>query len=224
MSCKTVSDYRIHIMNLRDYFDQIAAKWDGILEEKMMTARLRDIVAGLSIEPRAAVLDVGCGTGVLFPMLLEKVGRDGHIIALDISGKMLKHAKTKGHPVTVIQGDAQRLPFPDETFDWVVCNAVFPHFSDKLVALREVHRVLKDEGRLVICHPNSREAVNEIHHTIGGAVAHDTIPSEEVTLRLLRDAELNHAVVRNEPGLYLVLAHRQTSNLNLVPNKPLFCR
>lgn len=213
MSCKAVSRSQFHMMNLRDYFDQIAAKWDGILEEKMMTARLRDIVAGLSIEPRVAVLDVGCGTGVLFPMLLEKVGRDGHIVALDISGKMLKHAKTKGHPVTVIQGDAQRLPFPAETFDWVVCNSVFPHFSDKLGALREIHRVLKDGGRLVICHPNSREAVNEIHHTIGGVVAHDTIPPEEETRRLLRDAKLNNAFVRNEPGLYLVLAHRQTSEV-----------
>lgn len=201
------------MLNLRDYFDQIAAQWDGILEEKMMIARLREIVAGLSIEPGAAVLDVGCGTGVLFPMLLEKVGQNGHIVALDISGKMLQRAKTKGHPVTYVHGNAQRLPFPAETFDWVVCNSVFPHFSDKLVALREIHRVLKDEGRLVICHANSREAVNEIHRTIGGVVAHDTIPSEEETRRLLRDAELNHAVVRNEPGLYLVLAHRQTSEV-----------
>jgi ubiquinone/menaquinone biosynthesis C-methylase UbiE len=213
MSCQAVSDSQIHITNLREYFDQIAARWDGILEEKMMTARLREIVAGLSIEPRAAVLDVGCGTGVLFPMLLEKVGRDGHIVALDISGKMFKRAKTKGYPVTYIQGDAQWLPFPAKTFDWVLCNAVFPHFSDKLGALREIHRVLKDGGRLVICHADSREAVNEIHRTIGGVVACDTIPPEEETRRLLRDAKLNHAVVRNEPDRYMVMAHRQPSEV-----------
>ena len=213
MSCKAISRSQFHIVNLRDYFDQIAAQWDGILEEKMMTARLREIVAGLSIEPRAAVLDVGCGTGVLFPMLLEKVGRDGHIVALDISSKMLKHAKIKGHPVTHIQGDAQWLPFPAKTFDWVVCNAVFPHFSDKLGALREIHRVLKDGGRLVICHANNREAVNEIHQTIGGVVARDTIPPEEETRRLLREARLDKIIVRNEPDRYLVLAHRQTSKV-----------
>ena len=213
MSCKAISRSQFHTMNLRDYFDQIAAKWDGILEEKKTLARLREIMDGLSIEPRAAVLDVGCGTGVLFPILLEKVGRDGHIVALDISGKMLRLAKTKGHPVTQIQGDAQWLPFPAKSFDWVVCNSVFPHFSDKLGALREVHRVLKDGGRLVICHPHSREAVNEIHRTIGGVVARDTIPPEEETRRLLREARLDHAVVRNEPDRYLVLAHRQTSEV-----------
>ena len=73
--------------------------------------------------------------------------------------------------------------------------------------------MLRDGGRLVICHANNRETVNEIHRTIGGAVAHDTIPSEEETRRLLRESRLNHAVVQNEPDRYLILAHRQTSEV-----------
>ena len=195
-------------MNRREYFDRIAAEWDGLLEEETLS-RLREIVAGLGIEPGAAVLDVGCGTGVLFPMLLEKVGREGRVVALDISAEMLRRAQAKGYPVGCVQGDAQSLPLRDRAFDWVICNAVFPHFPDKSRALAEISRVLKDRGKLVICHTNSREAVNEIHRSIGGAVANDAIPSEDEVRRLLWEAGLDKAVVRDEPDRYLVLAHRE---------------
>jgi len=139
---------------------------------------------------------------------LEKVGPDGCIVGLDISGEMLRRAKAKGHPVECIQGDAQSLPIQDSTFDWVICNAVFPHFTDKLRALREIHRVLKEGGRLVVCHTASREAVNEIHRSIGGVVAYDTIPPNDEMRRLLSEAGLDRAVVRDGPDRYLVLACR----------------
>ncbi|MCK4299148.1 MAG: class I SAM-dependent methyltransferase, partial [Planctomycetes bacterium] len=116
-------------MNHRQFFDQTAANWDA-LEVEETYARLREIVVGLGIEPGSAVLDVGTGTGVLVPLLLEATGGEGQIVALDFSGEMLRRAQAKGHPVAYVQGDAQRLPFPAESFDWVICNAVFPHFPD----------------------------------------------------------------------------------------------
>jgi len=194
-------------MNHRQFFDQAAANWDALIEEQTLS-RLQEIVSGLDIEPGAMVLDVGCGTGVLFPMLLEKVGQARHIVGLDISSEMLRQAKAKGYPVECVQGDAQNLPLQDETFDWVICNAVFPHFPDKLRALREIRRVLKDGGRLVICHTASREAINELHCSIGGVVAHDTIPPDDEMRWLLREARLDRAVVQNRPDRYVVLARR----------------
>ncbi len=195
-------------MNHREYFDRLAPEWDGLLEEKTL-ARLREIVSGLGIEPGARVLDVGCGTGVLFPMLLERVGGEGWVVALDISGEMLRRARAKGYPVEYVQGDAHSLPIRGGVFDWVICNAVFPHFPDKLCALQEIRRVLKDGGRLVICHTDSRQAINEFHRSVGGVIAHDTIPDEEEMRRLLCEAGLRRAVVRDEPDRYLVLACRE---------------
>ena len=199
------------MMNQREYFDQAAGKWDELAEEETLI-RLREIVAGLGIESGAAVLDVGCGTGVLFAMLLEKVGREACVVGLDISGEMLGRAKAKGYPVECVQGDAHSLPIEDSTFDWVICNAVFPHFPDKLRALSEIRRVLKHGGRLVICHTASREAINEIHRSIGGVVANDTIPDEREMLRLLREARLDKAIVQDESDRYLVLACRKQNN------------
>jgi len=207
----------------RQFFDQAAADWDA-LEVKETHVRLREIVAELTIAPEAAVLDVGCGTGILLPLLRESVNGDGRIVALDLSGEMLKRAlgkgaalsqskepalsQSKGQPAVYVQGDAESLPLPEGVFDWVFCNAVFPHFADKLGALAELRRVLRKGGRLIICHTASRQTINEFHRSIGGAVAYDAIPGEEEMLRLLREAGLAEAQVRDEPDRYLALACR----------------
>ena len=195
-------------MNHRQFFDQVAAEWDA-LEVEETHVRLREIVAGLGIAPGAAVLDVGCGTGILFPLLLEAMNGAGRVVGLDIAGEMLRRAQAKGYPVEYVQGDAENLPLRDEAFDWVICNAVFPHFPDKPRALAELRRVLRTGGHLVICHTASRQAINEFHRSVGGAVAHDTIPDEGEMRRLLREARLVEAQVRDEPDRYLVLAHRK---------------
>jgi len=202
-------------MNHHQFFDQAAADWDA-LEVEETHVRLQEIVAGLTIAPGAAVLDVGCGTGILLPLLRESMNGDGHVVAIDLSGEMLKRALSKGaalsqskrQPVIYVQGDAERLPLPERTFDWVFCNAVFPHFADKLCALAELRRVLRKGGRLVICHTASRQTINEFHRSIGGVVARDAIPGEAEMLRLLREAGLAEAQVRDEPDRYLALACR----------------
>lgn len=195
-------------MNHRQFFDRAAADWDA-LEVGETHVRLREIVAGLGIAPGAAVLDVGCGTGVLLPLLHERMNGDGYVVALDLSGEMLKRALDKGQPAIYVQGDAQSLPLPDGVFDWVICNAVFPHFPDKPRALAEIRRVLKGRGRLVICHAFNRQEINEFHRSVGGVVRHDTIPDKEEMLSLLREAGLGKAQVRDEPDRYLALAYRR---------------
>jgi len=192
----------------RRFFDQAAADWDK-LEVGETYVRLREIVAGLGIAPGVAVLDVGCGTGILLPILCENVSGDGHVVALDLSGEMLKQALGKGQPAVYVQGDAESLPLPEGVFDWVLCNAVFPHFPDKPRALAELRRVLRADGRLVICHAFNREVINEFHRSAGGVVAHDTIPDEGEMLRMLGETGLVEAQVRDEPDRYLALACRK---------------
>lgn len=196
------------MMNHRQFFDQAAVDWDA-QEVRETRIRLQGIVAGLGIEPGSTVLDVGTGTGVLVPLLLKATDGKGQIMALDFSDEMLRRAKAKGYPVFYVQGDAQRLPFPPETFDWVICNAVFPHFSDKRRALSEARRVLREGGRLVICHTASRQTINEFHRSVGGVVAHDTIPDEKMMRQLLREAGLGEVRVWDEPDRYVALAQRE---------------
>lgn len=194
-------------LDQRRFFDQAAASWDAEEIDETLT-RLREIIAEFDIEPGVKVLDLGCGTGVLFPILLETTNGAGCIVGLDFSGKMLRRAWSKGYPVEYTQADAGYLPFQDGIFDWVICNAVFPHFSDKSRALAEIRRVLNNGGRLVICHTDGRQAINELHRSLGGVVIHDMIPPEGEMRQLLREAGLVKTVVHAELDRYIVLAYR----------------
>lgn len=202
-------------MNHRQYFDRVAADWDSRLREEAL-ARLRQSVSSLDITPGARVLDVGCGTGLLLPLLREKVRCTGRIVALDLSREMIRRAQSKGQLALCVRADAQHLPFADGLFDWVICNAVFPHFPDKRRALAELRRALRDAepargrigGHLVILHTANRQRINEIHRSIGGVLSHDAIPQEDEMRLLLSEAGLGQVQMQDEPDRYLVLARR----------------
>ena len=198
-------------MNRRQWFDQLAATWDHILTAEDVV-RLRRILGRVDMAVGSRVLDLGCGTGVLLPILLDRLGSDGQVISMDISAEMLRSARAKFCSAHWLQADGQTLPFLGQVFDWIVCNSTFPHFLDKAAALRDMRRVLKDGGRLLICHPRGREAVNAIHQSMGGAVANDLLPAEPEMRTLLVEADLENAEICDRPDQYWVLASKPLSN------------
>ncbi len=99
------------------------------------------------------VLDCGCGPGILEPHLLDR----GHrVVAMDLSEKMIERARAAvaAHPsardVRFCVGSCERLPFPDVSFDAVVCVGVLSYWPDVLPGLREIVRVLRPRGQLVL--------------------------------------------------------------------------
>ena len=131
----------------------------------------------MNIEPGSIALDVGTGTGIFVPYLLDRIGKNGRLVALDFAEQMLKKARAKGFDgnIEYLQVDVTSVPLPEEVFDVVVCYSSFPHFQDKPRALSEINRVLKKGGKLFICHTSSRDIINQIHRQIP-AVENDTIP------------------------------------------------
>jgi hypothetical protein len=94
----------------RKYFNEKAAHWDQMVEDKTLQG-LDLIIKGLEIKPGSVVLDVGTGTGILIPFLQEAVGDSGSIVALDLAEEMLKRAKEKhGEQVRYVQGDIVNTP------------------------------------------------------------------------------------------------------------------
>ena len=160
----------------RAYFNEKAAIWDETIAEKDI-AKLNRLAERLNIEPGSIVLDVGTGTGIFVPYLLDRIGKNGRLVALDFAEQMLKKARTKGFDgnIEYLQVDVTSVPLPEEVFDVVVCYSSFPHFQDKPRALSEINRVLKKGGKLFICHTSSRDIINQIHRQIP-AVENDTIP------------------------------------------------
>jgi ubiquinone/menaquinone biosynthesis C-methylase UbiE len=114
-------------------------------------ARLRRV---LDPRPGERVLEVGPGTGYYSLPLAEWLGPDGRLELFDLQQEMLDHTLGQAGPLAermgATQGDATSLPYPDATFDAALLVTVLGEIPDREAALRELRRVLKPEGRLVI--------------------------------------------------------------------------
>jgi ubiquinone/menaquinone biosynthesis C-methylase UbiE len=196
-------------MQLQEYFDQLAPTWDQELTGERLNC-LGNIVKELGIEPGDYVLDLGSGTGVLLPLLIAEMGGEGKIVALDFSAEMLCQAKAKNFQPIVgfAQADVLAIPLTGSSMDLAMCNSVFPHFNDKARALKEIARVLRNNGRLVICHTMSRKMINQLHQSIGGVVANDLLPDEFQLRRLIKQAGLKITHFEDGPERYLVIAEK----------------
>ncbi|MFC1942587.1 class I SAM-dependent methyltransferase [Chloroflexota bacterium] len=187
----------------KSYFNEKAAIWDERVAEKDLTS-LENIAGSLTIEAGSTVLDVGTGTGVFTPFILSRLGENGKLVCLDFAEEMLKIFRSKGFEgnIEYICADIAASGLDDETFDAVVCYSSFPHFQDKPGALNEISRILKDDGRLYICHTSSRLAINNLHHRIP-EVHNDHIPDEVKMRQLLSTAGFEKINIFDNEDSYL---------------------
>jgi 2-polyprenyl-3-methyl-5-hydroxy-6-metoxy-1,4-benzoquinol methylase len=129
----------------------------GILIRTVEARRLAMTKNALACGPRDVVLDLGCGAGNLLPKL-----QGSRIVGVDLSDMLLAQAKArvegKAH-IELKKAPAEQLPYPDNTFDRVVCSEVLEHVLDPKVVLKEIRRVAKAGARVVLTVPNE-ELIN----------------------------------------------------------------
>lgn len=161
---------------------------------------LRLIVAETDVRRHDRVLDVATGTGFL---ALELAGRAGQVVGVDLTEGMLDQARRlqAERGVTGIQfqrAEAESLPFADGTFDLVTCRLAIHHFADPRRPLREMARVCRREGRVVVADivasddPEAAEAHNAVERLRDPSHVHFYSPTalgallREAGLRVLR--------------------------------------
>jgi ubiquinone/menaquinone biosynthesis C-methylase UbiE len=144
---------RYHDVAAPDY----DSKWGISFEEtgrSLVTAKLRKALGGGPATRFERTLEIGAGTGY-FTLNLLRAGLIGEAVCTDISQGMLdelqRSAKRMGLTVETARCDAQRLPFPDDSFDLVFGHAVLHHLPDLDAAFREFRRVLRPGGRVAFC-------------------------------------------------------------------------
>ena len=115
-------------------------------------ARLREILAP---QPGERMLEAGPGTGYYALDVARWIAPGGKLDVLDIQQEMLEHTMRRASDLCIdniipTQGDAQALPYPDDTFDAAYVVLTLGEIPNQNVALLELHRVLKPSGRLVV--------------------------------------------------------------------------
>lgn len=103
------------------------------------------------LSPQARILELGCGSGRLWAENQERLPVRWEVILSDFSPGMVEEARQTVHAaprLDFLVGDAEAIPFPEETFDAVVANFMLHHVPDRGKALSEIHRVLRSGGRV----------------------------------------------------------------------------
>lgn len=141
---------------VREMFGAIAGRYD--LLNRLLSFgidrrwRAQAVRAALGPRPRR-ILDVATGTADL-ALSLKRAAPQAEVIGLDFSEEMLalgrKKVARQGLELPLLQGDAQQLPFADASFDAVTVAYGLRNFSDRARGLREMQRVLRPGGRLVV--------------------------------------------------------------------------
>lgn len=192
-------------MNNKDYFNSKAESWDTIVAHDM--DKVRKIIGLTGVSTGNAVLDVGTGTGVILPVLHAYVGDCGKITAIDISDRMIAVARRKyNYPnVEFVVGDVMENRFQEEQFDCIICYSMFPHFEDQKAAIALLATYLKKDGKLVICHSQSREAINSLHRDLTGPVQNDRLPTAEVLIQYLTEVGLKESIRIDDEDMFVII-------------------
>jgi ubiquinone/menaquinone biosynthesis C-methylase UbiE len=144
---------------VKDYFDNQADQWD--LYSHHDPHKLCKIMHMCDLHPGQRVLDVACGTGVLFPWLLA---HDPALLAgIDISDGMTRVARQKyrDNRLQVMTLDYYQMETGE--FDRIIIYNAYPHFFDKERLAKKTYNLLAFGGRFVVAHNKGRESLNEMH-------------------------------------------------------------
>jgi demethylmenaquinone methyltransferase/2-methoxy-6-polyprenyl-1,4-benzoquinol methylase len=154
------------------FFDDRASAWDSCQE------RNEEIIAFIldkgEITKGKKILDVACGTGILFT---DYLNRGAAVTGVDISSGMLRIAKNKFPDIQLICEDAEEYEF-EKDYDAVMIYNAFPHFSNPEKLIGNLGKALKVGGRFTVAHGMSEKELEKCHSTVAKDVSL-VLPSKE---------------------------------------------
>lgn len=164
-----------------EFFDHWAPLWDEDMVRN--EAVISEILDCAGIREGIDVLDVACGTGVLFPDYLDR--KVASLTGIDLSPEMVRIARLKFPNIDVICGDAVTAEF-SKSFDAIVVYNAFPHFLEPEKLIAALTAKLKYGGRLTIAHGMSRESLNRHHSGAASKVSVELMHEDDLAELMLR--------------------------------------
>ena len=135
------------------FVGDIPGNYDRYLGPLLFHDFADDLAGRLTLKPGMRVLETACGTGIVTQRLLDRMRGHGVLVATDLNEAMIAHARSRvfAEPGLIEwqTADATKLPFPDGSFDAVVCQFGLMFFPDKAAGIGEAFRVLRPGGRFL---------------------------------------------------------------------------
>ena len=183
-----------------EFFDRCAPTWDAeMIKSDVKIGRILD---NAEVGQGMDVLDVACGTGVMFDYYLQR--GVASVTGIDISPEMAKIAAEKysgQSRVEVICGDVEEYLFRQK-FDRIVVYNAFPHFPYPKRLIKRLASLLKEDGRLTVAHGMSREAIDGHHKGAASKVSNGLMSAD--SLKRIFDAHFQVEVVISNDHMYQV--------------------
>ena len=193
-----------------EFFDQCAPTWDaGMIKSDAIIGKILD---NAEVAANMDVLDVACGTGVMFDYYLERGVHS--VTGIDISPEMAKIAAGKYENesrIQVICGDVEETAF-DRKFDVIVVYNAFPHFPDPRRLIKTLSGLLKEGGRLTVAHGASREAIDNHHQGAASKVSNGLMSAD--SLKKLFEPYLQVEIVISNDRMYQVSGVKRQGHLH----------
>jgi len=205
--------------DVQAFFDRLAPDWDaGMVRNEAIIARILDnagVCEGCTVlddatgEEIGTVLDVACGTGVLFGDYVKRGA--ARVTAVDLSPEMAARAaeKAAGTQITVVCGDVEDSAAVRDggPYDVVMVYNAFPHFPDPARLIRTLAGLVRPGGRLSIAHGMSRAALDAHHSGSAKPVSLGLLHEDEV--RALMAPYLDVDVVISDGEMYQVCGRKR---------------
>ncbi len=188
----------------RQVFDQAHQCFLAPLPAEVIE-RMGRIVAAPAIQEGETVLDVGTGTGALIPQIQGY--RPCRIVGCDLSGKMLEQVAERFPDVERHQCDIYDLKLPAESVDVVFMNGMYGNIADKNGTLRNLVRMLRPGGRVVISHPEGRAYVENLVKKVPFPIT--PLPTEDEAHSFLGSFGLTVRRYTDEEKLLIVVAVKE---------------
>ena len=137
--------------NSKKEFNSWAKTYDNFFNHLFFSFSNKKVVNLINFNKNSSILDVGSGTGILIEQLVSN--KNLRIYGLDLSPEMVRISKEKfkkNKNVTIALGSAVKMPFKNNSFDYVTCSHSFHHHPSSLQSLKEMYRVLKHHGKIII--------------------------------------------------------------------------
>jgi ubiquinone/menaquinone biosynthesis C-methylase UbiE len=152
----------------------IPENYDRYLGPSFFEPFAKDMATRLDPARHRNVLEIACGTGIVTRRIRDRLSAEARLVATDLNPAMLAVAQTKFKSEEIVawrEVDATALPFPDASFDAVVCQFGVMFFPDKEAAMRETHRVLHSGGVFLF------NVWDSLEQNPAARLAHETVAS-----------------------------------------------